>query len=406
MKSIHGRNRTAGTNRGPWRSARFIASLLAAGLAAAGASVLAQQSPPTAGTKPQSPEQKQERNLAKLAEPWPDAATIEKHRVDAERRALFQSTEPLPLTIRADFRAVNRDRDPQSTKRFPATLTVAGSGGKDVSIPVQLGSRGNLRLRPEVCGFVQLRIDFPKSSLQDTPLAGQSSLKLATHCQNDAAYDQYVLREYTIYRLFNLFSPRSFRARLVRASYVDAASGKPVASRYGFLIEDESDVARRMGGRLAQVTGQLFPGLDSDTLLTMMVLQWMIGNTDMSIVQRHNMVLVQVPSGIRYPVTYDFDSAGLVDTPYAAPDKRLGLTSTRQRLFRGPCRPMEQYEPILARFREKKADVMALFDSVPELSDRSRRDGRAYLEEFYAIIGSPDRVKRVFLAECVKGPTI
>jgi hypothetical protein len=211
-----------------------------------------------------------------------------------------------------------------------------------------------------------------------------------------------VLHEYLVYKVFNLFTPRSFRVRLARATYVDLASGKAVATRFGFFIEDEADVARRMGGRLAQVSGQLFTGLENDLLL-MTLLQWAIGNTDFSILARHNVVLVQVPSGIRYALTYDFDSAGLVGTPYAAPDKRLELTSIRQRLFRGPCRTMPQYEPVLARFREKKTELMALYDSIPDLNERSRRDGRAYLEEFYTLISNPDRVKRTLLAECVKG---
>ena len=156
-------------------------------------------------------------------------------------------------------------------------------------------------------------------------------------------------------------------------------------------------------GELAQVTGQRFAGLDNESLLIMTMVQWMIGNTDFSIVGRHNISLVQVQSGIRYPITYDFDSAGLVGTPYAAPDKRLEIGSTRDRLFRGPCRTIDQYEPVLAQFRAKKDATLALYDSLPDLDERSRRDAKDYLQDFYAIINNPDRVKRTLLDQCIKG---
>src|SRR5262245_30399946 len=58
--------------------------------------------------------------LAKLIEPWPAADVLQSRKVDAERRALFQSTEPLVFTIESDFGAVNKDRNPESTQQFPA----------------------------------------------------------------------------------------------------------------------------------------------------------------------------------------------------------------------------------------------------------------------------------------------
>ena len=74
--------------------------------------IIARQATPAAAGQGAAAAQKQQKSLAKLAEPWPDAATIRKRREDSERRALFQAADPLALTIRADFRAINRDRDP------------------------------------------------------------------------------------------------------------------------------------------------------------------------------------------------------------------------------------------------------------------------------------------------------
>ena len=62
--------------------------------------------------------------------PWPDAAELTRLRQDAQGRRLFASSEPLVFKLVADFKAVNRDRNPDSTQTFPATAVgiAAGSG--------------------------------------------------------------------------------------------------------------------------------------------------------------------------------------------------------------------------------------------------------------------------------------
>ena len=77
---------------------------------------------------------------AKLAEPWPDAATLAERRKDAEARRMFQDVEPLAFTLAADFKAVNRDRDYASTKTFPAVLTVNVGLPLRVMAPAQVGN--------------------------------------------------------------------------------------------------------------------------------------------------------------------------------------------------------------------------------------------------------------------------
>ena len=68
--------------------------------------------PPTAAGK--------KNPLLKLAEPWPDADALKARRLEAEARPLFQATDPLEFTLTADFNAINKDRNPESTTRYPA----------------------------------------------------------------------------------------------------------------------------------------------------------------------------------------------------------------------------------------------------------------------------------------------
>jgi hypothetical protein len=353
------------------------------------------------GQDTKQPKQKKDA-ATRLAEPWPDAAKIRQRRETAENLPLFKSADPLVFTLTADFKTINRDRTVDSPRRVQGVITVAGPDGKTASIPVQLGSRGNLRLRSSVCAFVPLRVEFPKAELKGTVFDGQGTLKLVTHCENNKEYEQYVLGEYLNYKIFNLFTPLSYRARLVGVTYVDSIGNKTLTTRYGAFIEDDDDVARRVDGRIIPLLDRRFRHLDTEALTLMALLEFMIGNTDFSIIKLHNIRLVQDQPGVFRPITYDFDLAGIINPRYGTPDRLLNLQSLKDRLYRGPCRTVQEYEPFLAKFREKKAEVMALYDSFPDLTKETRTSSKEYLEEFYAIITNPARVKHFLVDRCPK----
>jgi hypothetical protein len=347
---------------------------------------------------------------AKLAEPWPDAAKLAERRKEAEELKLFQQEEPLVFTLAADFRAVNRDRELDSTKTFPAMLTVKGSAGGSADVPLQvtLQTRGNIRLKSTLCSFVPLRIDFAKKSVNKTVFDGQSKLKLVTHCDENPTFDQYVLLEYLAYRLYNVMTPRSFRARLAKATYVDSRNGKTLSTHNAVFIEDEDDLARRMDGRAVALPRMQFKDLDQDALTLMAVFQYMIGNTDYSIYALHNVHQVQTPAKVFYPIIWDFDITGLVDPRYAVPNQQLRseIASVRNRLYRGPCRTMEEFEPTLDAFRAKQAEMQAAVASIPGLDSDHRRKATEYLEEFFTTLGRKDLAKRELVDKCKTGPTM
>lgn len=116
------------------------------------------QAPPAQAPRPKKPP------TSKLIQPWPDAATLAERRVEAESRRVFQQSDPLAFTLAADFKAVTKDRDVSSTKTFPAVLTLEdpAGAGKAAPLPVSLRTRGNFRLKPRICSFVPLAIEFPK----------------------------------------------------------------------------------------------------------------------------------------------------------------------------------------------------------------------------------------------------
>lgn len=335
-------------------------------------------------------------NAAAPAEPWPDAKTMESRRLAAESRRLFQTEEPLAFRLTANFKTVNGDMDENSKKTYPATIEWADENGTTHSIALQIRPRGHSRRK--VCEHPPLRLEFPKDQTKGTVFDGHGALKLGTHCKPEL--DDYVQREYAAYRIYNLLTPRSFRARLAKATYVDAKSGKIIETRNAMFIEDDDDVAKRLSGRVDETEKLEFAQFDNETLTTMMVFEYFIGNTDVSLWAQHNVNIVATPQNVRYPVPYDFDYAGVVNAIYAVPGQGLGLVTVRTRLYRGPCRTPSQLSAVFDRIRNIRDQVTAIYDGLPGLKPAYRKDVQEYLGKFYKTIDNPIEIKKAFIDSC------
>ena len=362
---------------------RLGVSLLVA-LALAAPAMRAQDSGPVKHRKPPM-----------SSEPWPDDEILRARAMAAQNRTLFQDGPPVEFTLAAEFALINKERTPNNAREFPGVLTVDGR-----AIPVKLGSRGHLRLNAKTCEFVPIKLEFATNLVAGTIFDGQTTLKLGTHCRNEPDFDQYVIREYLAYRLANLVTPLSFRARLARATYVDSRTGKTLAIHSALFLEHENDVARRLEGREVRVPHMVFSDFDKGALTTTMMLEYMLGNTDYSIWSLHNVVIVTDKRRRFYPVPYDFDLSGMVNTKYAAPDERLHLRSVTERLYRGPCRTVDEFNAAAEPFRVHKADMLASIDAVSGLDGVVKNEMRDYLEGFFRRIATPQAIKRTFVDGC------
>ncbi|MEP7344554.1 MAG: hypothetical protein ABI877_04790 [Gemmatimonadaceae bacterium] len=353
-------------------------------------------------TKP--PKEKKVKDSSKVKAPkdtskvkeMPTDAQLEERKKEAEALPLFTSAEPLEFTLIANYKALAKNRDTLSTRRFAAQLILAGASD---TIPMQLRTRGHYRLAK--CSFVPLRLEFTKKETKGTPFEGQKSLKLGTHCQRDDLFEQYVLREYQVYRLHGIITPLSFRARLAHITYLDSATLKPVdRARWAMIVESEEHMGARNGGVVREMRRALFEDVEQEPLITMSVFQFMVGNVDWSMYALHNVRMVTTPNGRLLPVPYDFDFTGLVNTTYARPDPQIPIKSVRERLYRGPCTTAAALEPILANFRSKKAHILAVYDSLPPLDQRYARDSKEYLEDFFRTLDRPRDIKAELIENC------
>ncbi|AHG89635.1 hypothetical protein J421_2098 [Gemmatirosa kalamazoonensis] len=355
-----------------------------AGLALAGAAVLAQPKQPKAGKSKADKPPKTERT------PKPYVAS-----------PLFATDSVIHVTLTGDWKALGGDRDTLRPKLRAATLAYTDSAGRVVRIPVQLSTRGHFRLSRGTCSFPPLRVVFD-SGTKHTLFAGQKALKLGTHCNDSNLYEQYVLREYLAYRAHNLLTPVSFRPRLARMRYVDVRDTTKVVERWGMFLESERELGDRLGGDVLTARGGRYNDVSDSSAALLGIWEYFIGNTDFSLGALHNVRLVTTPQGMT-AVPYDFDFSGLVDTRYSSPDPRLPIKTVRERLYRGPCLTDPQVADAVARFTAKRDAIRALYESVPALDKGYAKRAVGYIDDFFADAKDTKRFAKDLRETCLPG---
>jgi hypothetical protein len=252
------------------------------------------------------------------------------------------------------------------------------------------------------CTYPPVLLQFSKSgSLMTSAFKEQEKLKLVMPC----AGEDYVIREWLVYKIYNLVTPLSFKARLVSVELYDTKKKKSTSPFYGILLEEDHQMAKRNQDVL--IKRQLRPEqTDSTAFLKMAMFEYLVGNTDWS-VQYQNIKLIGPDSlAIPVPVPYDFDHAGLVSPPYAKPAEELLMNSVRDRRYRGYCIPnMGKYEEVISLYNKVKPDIYKLYTTCTLLDAKYVSSTIKYFDEFYEIINNPAAFKKEFSYPCDKNGT-
>lgn len=347
-----------------------------------------------------------------LGAPWPGAQglraqepgaptpeQIENRAQKARDARLFQSQDPLALTLRTDISWIRDERS--DSVEVEGTATVPDDAGVEVTVPVQVRARGNFRRDKRNCNFPPIRLNFAGKEVKGTVFDGQDKLKLVTPCHDSRdSFQQYVLQEYLVYRVFELFTPLSFRVRLVHITYEDPDGGYDTRTKTGFLIESDDQMADRNRGEIADLDA-IDPRATTDDQSALVALfNYMVGNTDFSATFFHNSLVVR-REGTYLVVPYDFDWSGVVDARYAAPDPQLPIRSVTERIFRGYCRPGVDHEALKAQFNEQRDAIWALYEGMPELESGQRERALKYYEKFYATLNDPRKYQQEVVRPCL-----
>jgi hypothetical protein len=333
-----------------------------------------------------------------LQTPWCQQTVLTDAKNSSKKTAdLFSDNTVLSITLRGDIRKLMNDRD-DDPQNHSVQVIYQAADNTTRSLQATIRTRGHFRKKQENCKYPPLLINFTKGGAFSASLfKGFDKCKLVMPCQGD----EYVAREWLVYRIYNLVTPKSFQTRLVKIQLEDPKSKKNPESFYGILLEDEKKMAKR--NNTVSVERKLRPEhTEPDAFLKMAVFEYLIGNTDWSVQFMQNIKFIARDSVSKVTtVPYDFDHSGLVDAPYAHPAEELMMRNVQERRYRGYCvKDMKQFDAAVALFNRIKADLYRLYTDCAYIDEKYKKSTLRYFDEFYATINDPAALQKEFGYPC------
>ena len=294
-------------------------------------------------------------------------------------------------------------RNRNDTEYLPAILIYHTSPTDSIVKKLRVRSRGVSRR--SICGFPPLMLNFHRKDSVEGQFSGVDKVKMVTHCNSGG--EAYLLKEYLIYKLYNVLTDYSFRVRLLRVNYINTfKESKPIRA-FAFVIEPTESLCKRLHAvevetKMNITQKQIRP----EVMDRMAIFQYMIGNTDWTVPIFHNNVCILSQSYLHgqeqgIAVAYDFDYSGLVNAGYAVPADQFKLNSVRERRYIGICRSEETFINALKEFADKKEDFYSVINEFQYLSPQIKKQMISYLEGFYKGFDKRNSIVSILLNDCI-----
>ncbi len=308
---------------------------------------------------------------------------------------LFSSKDILPIKLNYSLRDIKKESNDSTYVK--SEISYLDKDGTWKSLEVQLRVRGNFRL--DNCYFPPLKMKIKKSNSKETLFQGNKKIKVVFPCNMQKSGDDYILKEYMAYQMYEIISPYHFKTRLLDITYTEGDRNKTKTHQLkGIFIEDDEEVAKRHGGKV--LDRSMHPLKQGDvTSVQNSFFQYMIGNTDFSTAIQHNEKLLYINKEI-IPIPYDFDMAGLVNTSYSVVSvingKSLPINSVRQRLYRGFKRNPEILQQVREEFLSNQTKLMEVVENLEPQFENSKDYEKAknYISEFFEVMNDDKKYEK------------
>lgn len=307
---------------------------------------------------------------------------------------LFRNQEI--LNIKLSYLNKDIKKNTNDSTYLETNMSYQTNKGEWKTFKVELRSRGHFRMAN--CYFPPIKMKIKKKNITGSLFKGNKKLKLVMPCALSNSNNDYIVKEYMAYKLYEEISIYNFKTRLLKISFEEPKNNKTKKfDLKGIFIEDIDKVADRFDGK--EVKRDLHPlNQDDYTSIQNALFQFMIGNTDFSTAKRHNIKLIFL-NHKTYPVPYDFDMSGLVNTSYAnvgaANGETLPISSVTERLYRGFKRDLRLVQKVRSDFLEKKPQFLAVVNELQAHFENPKSYSEAinFIEDFFKIIEDNDRFK-------------
>lgn len=322
----------------------------------------------------------------------------------AESTALFMNQDPLTIKLKMSIKEVKKNTN--DSTYMESILYYKNKAEEYDSLKIDLRARGNNRRKN--CYYAPLRLKLSKSVSKETPFEGNKKLKLVLPCLIESNNDDYVIKEYMAYKLYEIVTPVHFKTRLTNIEFMEKKGKRTIFKDLkGFLIEDVDNVAKRLNGN--EIKRRVMP-LQQDDLASVRnsFFQYMIANTDFSTTYNHNGKLLFVDKKI-IPLPYDFDMSGLVDASYSVvsnvQNMNLDITEVTERAYKGYIRDESVFKQVRQEFIGNKRKIFVTIDGLEKYFNDKNQFIRArrFIESFFEIIVNEKSYKRRILDKVRKG---
>jgi hypothetical protein len=320
----------------------------------------------------------------------------------AEKRGLFDGDDYLEMMIITNIDSLLNDIGDNPSYHH-AAIRYKDTDGIWVEIAAEIRVRGNFRKQTRNCDFPPLKLKFEKEDRRNTLFEGTKSIKIVTHCQtNIPEFEQYVLQEYLIYRLYNLLSEFSYKVRLIKVTYLDKNNPAYQVEKFAFIFEEEEEMKERLNGNLLEIESVDPDKVDRDYYLLVAFFEYLIINTDWSLPILHNIELLSLDYfKPPVPVPYDFDWSGFINIPYEVPTVNGLKTREPERIYKGPCVKNRDLKKVARFFQSKRQEIFDLYYNFPYLDSEYKAETFNNIHIFYEILEDKYIFRAVFVEQCL-----
>ncbi len=319
--------------------------------------------------------------------------------INRQKVSLFENNTPLKLTLVTDVVELKNDKS-EDPKYIKGMLLHHLTKYKFESFDIKVKARGSTRRLTGLCDFPPLKFNFKKNKVKNTVFEGLDKMKFVSQCRQEEEFQDYLLEEYLLYKTYNILTDNSYRVRLVDIEIRDQHLRVASIQMKGFLIEDDEDFEERTASKEYDKAVYSQDSCQVHATDILSVFQYMIGNTDWYVNTRHNIDIFQNSNGDLIPVPFDFDFAGVINTPYAVPSKEIPIKRVKQRYFKGSCRDLQAYNPVIDLFNSKKEEIFQLYNSFEYLENHLIKKSLRYYNKFYKILNDPSLAEPSFYQAC------
>ena len=306
---------------------------------------------------------------------------------------LFEEEKPLEISLRFDLATYFRAKPQEEYLKTNITLYISKTDS--ITKDIRLRTRGVFR--NQYCRFAPIELNFKKAGFGYTDLNSISKIKLVPQCSSSKQNEDWVLREYLTYKLFNVFTDTSFRVRLLTVTYIDSEKKRKPIKQYGFFIEPVEMLLARTHSVQIKTHALTQKNIIPKIMDRFAIFNYMIGNYDWAVPGQHNVLVIKPLAfdtvGLAIAIPHDFDWTGLVNPNYAIPAEIVGTETVRERIFTGICRSKEVFQKDLEIFSKKKEEFYKVINEFPYVDQNSKKDMTGYLNGFFdQLAGKEDKL--------------